>query len=222
MGVGQSVTWPKVNFILTIRSSKLIHFGKLHMIENRFRVEKQILLGRQLVHRAKSKSKSTEPRNLLMQKAIPESSSYRSQGMPLSPSSPPSGSEGLPLSVDTDAEAAFARESRFYRQGRTSRNPSPNGIRESRQLNPNSKRRRLIPETHEEDDVGQGNNAVPNSTGNPESPSFFSRFRTNSMLSLPFPLEYGRTTSRRESSVENRAENHWSSESSTDDEYHLQ
>lgn len=192
------------------------------MIENRARIEKQILLGRQLVHRAKSKSKSTEPRNILMQKAIPESSSYRSQGIPLSPSSPPSGSEGLPLSVDTDAEAAFARESRFYRRGRSSRNPSPNGIRENYQLNFNSKRRKLISEAQGDDDE-QVNPTTPNPNGNPpESPSFFSRFRTNSILSLPFPLEHGRTTSRRESSAENRADRHWSSESSTDDEYHLQ
>ncbi|PPQ94036.1 hypothetical protein CVT25_009884 [Psilocybe cyanescens] len=202
--VGESVTWPK-----------------LHMIENRFRIEKQILLGRQIVHRAyksKSRTDSHEPRHLLLQKTMPETSSRPQENSPsLSP--PPSGSE-LPLSVDTDAEAAFARGSRFYRRGRTSKNVSPNGSRDKDPLNSHIRRRKWFSEPN----VDEGNPQpfeVPASTGSntvPLSPSFFSRISTNSIpkLSLPFSLEHA-TSPRRESSADNKAENNWSSESSTDD-----
>lgn len=221
---GKALLGPRWS-ILTISvisgASRLNWHIQLHMIENRFRIEKQILLGRQIVHRAyksKSRTDSHEPRHLLLQKTMPETSSRPQENSPsLSP--PPSGSE-LPLSVDTDAEAAFARGSRFYRRGRTSKNVSPNGSRDKDPLNSHIRRRKWFSEPN----VDEGNPQpfeVPASTGSntvPLSPSFFSRISTNSIpkLSLPFSLEHA-TSPRRESSADNKAENNWSSESSTDD-----
>ncbi|KDR83709.1 hypothetical protein GALMADRAFT_664741 [Galerina marginata CBS 339.88] len=207
--VGESVTWPK-----------------LHMIENRFRIERQILLGRQIVHRAyKSRSTSHEPRYLLQHKSFPEASnSLQTSSRSLSP--PPSGSDP-PLSVDTDAEAAFARSSRFFKRGRSSKNPSPGG--HDKDFYSLSQRRRWTSTQADpsmDDDDPRSSNAARSSRASPniEPPtsSFFSRFRGNSFskLSLPFSLEHG-LKSRTESSAETRPEYNWSSESSTDDDYPL-
>uniref|UniRef100_A0A8H8CJY3 Patatin-like phospholipase domain-containing protein n=1 Tax=Psilocybe cubensis TaxID=181762 RepID=A0A8H8CJY3_PSICU len=212
MHVGQSVTWPK-----------------LHMVENRFRIEKEILLGRQMVHRAsKSKSKSDvhDPRYLLSHRMMPETSS-RSPQNSTSHSPPPSGSEP-PLSVDTDAEATFARNSRLYRRGRTPKEVYvPRGGHGNGVSSISSRRRKWGPEHDVDEDA---NFKVPEAEltqlapeNNPSSPSFFSRIRANSIskLTLPFSFEHG-LGSRRESSADTKQENNWSSDSSTDDDYHLQ
>ncbi|KAF8974528.1 acyl transferase/acyl hydrolase/lysophospholipase [Flammula alnicola] len=216
MHVGESVTWPK-----------------LHMVENRFRIEKQILLGRQIVHKAyKSKSRS-DPRQILLQKAIPNPALT----LPVSPSSsispPPSGSDSLPLSVDTDAEAAFARASQFYKRGRVSKNASPNrNSDDDAPTSLNLSRRKMwvaeeVAPTVDGDNVADTDLVTVAPSPKPsgaESPTtgIFSRFRNNSIskLSLPFSLEHG-FTSRIDSSPENRPENSWSSESSSDDDYPL-
>lgn len=91
------------------------------------RIEKQIYGGRQDIRRIlKSKSRvQAEPRSLLLPpQPVDVDAELRRKGSS-SHSPPPTGSE-QPLSVDTDAEAAFARGSRwFYRRGRHSRSPSP-------------------------------------------------------------------------------------------------
>jgi len=200
------------------------------MIENRLRIEKQILLGRQVVHRAyKNKLRSAhEPRQLLVQKSlpgVPEGSKRPS----ISASPPPSGSD-LPLSVDTDAEAAFARGSRFYRRGRESRNPSPHGnFTPDVNIFTGYVRRRQRSQDPPEiivNEVDTDRVDDPSSSRSPTSeapqPSFFSRLRNNSIpkLSLsPFTLEHTLTTPRRDSSADVPPESNWSSESSSDDDY---
>ena len=54
MRVGQLVTWPKACiWFLSLGVRVLTNlFHQLHIIENRYRLEKQILLGRQAVRRA--------------------------------------------------------------------------------------------------------------------------------------------------------------------------
>lgn len=208
MRVGQSVTWPK-----------------LHMIENRVRIEKQILLGRQAVHRAyKSKSRNPvhEPKQFLLQKSIPN----RPLALPLRPSlsmSPPSGSD-LPLSVDTDAEAAFARGSRFYKRERSSKNPSPTRTSEKDPFLPARRRRwasdRLpMPngDNADDDDPPAVSASLVTNEGR-ESPtaSLFSRLRANSISKLSFPFFENGFAPRRDSSIEN---NRWSSESSSDEDF---
>ncbi|KAJ3576197.1 hypothetical protein NP233_g582 [Leucocoprinus birnbaumii] len=108
MRVGQLVTWPK-----------------LHMIYNRVRIEKQILLGRQAVRKL-SRSRSIPPNikpTLLNPTRSGEEKSIERRSKTSSPI--PTTSE-QPISVDTDAEEAFSQGSRwFYSRGRARRAGSP-------------------------------------------------------------------------------------------------
>jgi len=110
--IGQVVTWPK-----------------LHMIENRMRLEKQILLGRQAIRKQIRKS----TRGPLIDRQRRENGHPSIPGR--SPSPPATGSD-MPLSVDTDAEAAFANGSRwFFKRGHAPVSPSnsdTSGPREGR------------------------------------------------------------------------------------------
>lgn len=95
------------------------------MIENRAKIEKQILLGRQDVRKSLSgRTALPEPRSLLLEKASPNS-----RLDPLLPSlslSPSQGGSENPLSVDTDAEAAFSIGSRwFFNRGHTHMSHTP-------------------------------------------------------------------------------------------------
>ncbi|KAF8812471.1 hypothetical protein BYT27DRAFT_7159930 [Phlegmacium glaucopus] len=203
--VGELVTWPK-----------------LHMIENRARIEKQVLLGRQAVHKAyksKSRSASEEPRHLL-QKHLTDP--IQNKQIPVSPSH--SGSD-RPVSVDTDAEAAFARASPFFKGGRSSREPSP-GHELDRERPPAARRRRLVPELlnaegpERNTQVANGGPRSPNQDP-PSNVGFFSRLHTRSLsrLSLPFSYEY-----RRRNSIPDNKQLQgfsWGSESSSDDDYPL-
>ncbi|KAH7914326.1 acyl transferase/acyl hydrolase/lysophospholipase [Hygrophoropsis aurantiaca] len=101
MKVGQIVTWPK-----------------LHMIENRFRIEKQILLGRQTVRkalRAKGRSDTTpSERNAVAEAGnLPEP--LTGTGLPTA-----SLSNETPLPMDTDTESAFTANGTawFFKRGR--------------------------------------------------------------------------------------------------------
>lgn len=193
------------------------------MIENRSRIEKQVLLGRQTVHKAyksKSRSNSREPRQILLHKSLTDPSQHTDTH--ISPSH--SGSDRA-LSVDTDTETAFTRGSPFFKRGRSSQEPLPN--HELNRQGPSSMRRRrlepLNPGADETADEGvQLANGGPQSSPSQDSPSnngFFSRLHTQSLsrLSLPFSYEY-----RRQNSIpENKQGFTWSSESSSDDDYQL-
>ncbi|KAF8913930.1 acyl transferase/acyl hydrolase/lysophospholipase [Gymnopilus junonius] len=213
--VGEGVTWPK-----------------LHMIANRSRIEKQILSGRQAVHHAykgKSRSASHEPRHILQHKSVRDpGNSPQAPSTSLSP--PPSGSEP-PYSVDTDAEAAFARGSRFYKRGRAPKNHSPSDEKDKDYHASITRRRRRTSEQingDREDNNTEIVREAANTAANTKvqsddtvtTSSFFSKFHTNSTsklsLSTPFSLEHG-LPSLRDSGAENQGEFNWSSESSTDE-----
>jgi len=227
MRVGQIVTWPKVSELEANRiQTGLYTLVQLHMIENRFRIERQILLGRQVVHRAyKSKSRNAlhEPRQFLLQKSIPNPTV--AQGSSLSMSPP--GSD-LPLSVDTDAEAAFARNSRFYKRGRSSKNPSPTRTLDKDVPFIPTRRRRwasqdqvpILDEDNADDEEppAVAANPILNQGSEPPTPSIFSRFRANS-IKPSFPFFENGLTPRRDSSIENNPNHHWSSESSSDEDF---
>lgn len=109
MRVGQLVTWPK-----------------LHMISNRVRIEKQILLGRQAV-RTLSRSRSIPPhlKSTLLHPTRQDEKERSTERRSKPPSPIPTTSE-QPISVDTDAEEAFSQGSQwFYSRGRTRRAGSP-------------------------------------------------------------------------------------------------
>jgi hypothetical protein len=187
------------------------------MIENRVRIEKQVLLGRQTVHKAyknQSRSTSQEPRQLLLQKSLADPI-QNTQHIAVSPSY---SASDQPLSVDTDAEAAFARGSPFFKRGRSSQEPSP-GHEFDRERPPSARRRRLEPLTPAVEAAEEDAQLASRSQEPPSNFGFFSRLHTRSFsrLSLPFSYEYR----RRNSMPENKQGFSWSSESSSDDDYTL-
>ncbi|KAJ3997000.1 acyl transferase/acyl hydrolase/lysophospholipase [Lentinula boryana] len=112
---GAVTIWPRTRFwdwfrILTdpdppeldrmMKVGQIVTFPKLHMIENRARIERQIFLGRQSVRRSQSSVRQTST----------EATSLPAR---LSTTPPPTGID-IPLSVDTDAETAYATASRKY------------------------------------------------------------------------------------------------------------
>ncbi|KAF7292452.1 Patatin-like phospholipase domain-containing protein [Mycena chlorophos] len=153
-----------------MRVGQLVTWPKLHMIANRARVEQQIFLGRQQM-RVKAKP-PTEPTR--------------------EPSSPPPSGSDRPLSVDTDAEAAFKSRS-FYRNKRSgTATPIHN-----RHADPLRTRRRWASE--------KGAEPPETSSGS----SFLARLRTGSFSTF-------RGTSLKEVTV--ALEDGWSSDSSTEEE----
>ncbi|OCH94097.1 patatin-domain-containing protein [Obba rivulosa] len=105
MRVGQLVTWPK-----------------LHMIENRFRIEKQILLGRQAVRKSsqtRAQDRAASRFEAMPQERLPTSAAGTKATTPSNPSLVSAVSDG-PMPVDTDVETAYIKGS----NGRLSRTPS--------------------------------------------------------------------------------------------------
>ncbi|KAI9063236.1 patatin-domain-containing protein [Trametes sanguinea] len=96
MRIGQLVTWPK-----------------LHMIDNRYRIEKQIFLGRQAVRRAmqsRSRERMAAKIESMPQERVPAPNTGTK--LPTSTAPPltaPASEEPLPM--DTDAEAAYINDS---------------------------------------------------------------------------------------------------------------
>jgi len=190
---------------------------QLHMIGNRARIEKQILLGRQTVHKMyKNKSRATShERSLLQQIQDP----LRGSPPPQSGGSPPPSA----LSVDTDAEAAFARSSRFFKRERGTsreRHEDQNGSY-SRRRKRTTESQKAVEDEEREAQPTPGSDFQSPRTPSPK-PGFFSRIRTGSLSGSanPYSYEY-KSNSARESGTENRPDYSWSSESSSDDDYPL-
>ncbi|KAF5333347.1 hypothetical protein D9611_002486 [Ephemerocybe angulata] len=182
MKVGQLVTWPK-----------------LHMIENRMRIEKQIYAGRQDVRIAlKGRGKpQAEPRSLL----LPPQSIGPASKLPSSAQS--SNPSERPLSIDTDAEAAFSHGSRwFYRRGRNSQPPSPGPNSSDPLLSPSIRKKWAsglldIPANSDEQPMdeherNEDRDGVPEPRPSTSNGSFFSRLRKNSIPSLSLAFSQSR------------------------------
>jgi len=225
-----------------MRAGAMVTWPKLHMIENRTRIEKQILLGRQVVRktlRGKSGRGHLEPRPLLIQKGgevnPDETRNIRSLLQPVVSSPQATGSD-LPLSVDTDAETAFAGGSRwFFRRGR-SNIPGDNGLNDSDEgvgrdpltsstirqkwasdlLNVSQAPRQEYRETFGESPplLSPPKEATPR----PTSSGFFSKLRGNSLSSITAPFRQDSSKSfQRDSSMDSDVGHAWSSDSSSDD-----
>jgi len=93
------------------------------MIENRAKIEKQVHIGRQYVRTSlRGRPPRPEPRSTLVDSTSPN------LHKPLSSISPPNTDSEHPLSVDTDAEAAFIRGSRwFFKRGHAKLSPLTSG-----------------------------------------------------------------------------------------------
>lgn len=200
------------------------------MIENRFRLEKQILLGRQAV------------RKLLKPGLAPPLPSTSAEGAAFLPEPP--------MSMDTDAENAFARGAEhFWRRGgnrfvspQPDTGASPSRTPETRQ---ELRRRKAVSELFVVDerdsppqtpraaitsppspkDGARSSTVVPEPINPPSPKAFFSRLRTPSFPSMPSPFasmrkSFGESQDRstsRPSSVIGRADQ-WSSDSSSEGE----
>ncbi|KAK2466237.1 hypothetical protein APHAL10511_001879 [Amanita phalloides] len=185
MRIGQLVTWPK-----------------LHMIENRIKIEKQIFLGRRAIRKI-LRSTHSQVRQSEPQAQKDEHPPHDRN--PLSPPSP-TGSDH-PLSVDTDAEAAFTRGSRWYfRKGRgtptlpSGRSISPIGAADER------------PVHHKQTDrsrSGATQGKIVSTEG------FLSRLRHNSFPRLSL-LSSGKMREKALGSANIEHEQIWSSESSSE------
>ena len=188
------------------------------MIENRSRIEKQILLGRQAVrkaHKNKTRTASYESdvKSLIQDKAM---ESKIKPALSISPA--PSGSD-IPLSVDTDAETAFVRRSPLLKRGRTSKNPSLNLPEGS--VAGSSQRRARVFRTSPEANSVVNHLPTPGPPTEVQSPGFFSRLRTNSLSKLPLPFSYDRRGPKQSTSEQPHEDTTLSSESSSEEYYPL-
>ncbi|KAJ7590978.1 acyl transferase/acyl hydrolase/lysophospholipase [Mycena floridula] len=189
---GAVTIWPRTRFwdwfrLLTdpdppelermIRIGQIVTWPKLHMIENRAKLENQIYLGRKSVRKA-LQSKTTRP----------ESSTF-----PGNTSAPPPTGSDLPLSVDSDAEAAMVNGGRqpLIRSGVDNLRAS---VIRRKWASP-------IPD-----------NSKPTSGGR----SFFTRLRTRSFQAISSP------SSKPPVPVAESADETWSSDSSFEDDVSLE
>ena len=156
------------------------------MIENRSRIEKQILLGRQAgrqSYRGRSGAPGTEAQSLT-EKNRPMYEQTKAIAPAVAVSSMNFGFEA-PLSADTDAEAAFARRSPFKRRRSSKQLPS-NRTEDPSVAEPPRRLSRLkpTPEGSELDPM----NVFPStkaSSSEYQYPGFFSKLGAKS-ITLPF------------------------------------
>jgi hypothetical protein len=193
------------------------------MIANRFRLEKQILFGRQAVRKSmQTKIRTNSPDSRLAPQAqeLTTSSIYSPTSVPFVQS----GSD-LPLSVDTDAETAFANGSHwFFKQGRVTPS-SASGVSTPRETPPNPQllrirtnviRRKLAPVGDNAQEQVSDQPAGPPLAGSskrtppPSSDGFFVRLRSQSFPSIKSSLS---SFSKVKDAA---AEEIWSSESSSE------
>ncbi|KAF8076432.1 patatin-domain-containing protein [Lyophyllum atratum] len=213
--VGQSVTWPK-----------------LHMIENRAKIEKQIFLGRQYIRKVlRGRADPSESQSMLLRQTDALSKPSFDPHVPPLALSPPHSSSDHPISVDTDAEAAFSRGSRwFFKRGHAHASPSP----ASETITPtdgpardplrsSTIRRKWTSELLNPTFNGQDSGLDPSlPPSNPQHNSghsadtFLSRLRARSFPNLTSPFSGDMKRLSREST--DVAEQTWSSDSSSEDD----
>jgi hypothetical protein len=220
---GEVVTWPKVRFRLFSNCRRFITDWRLqlHMIENRFRLEKQVLLGRQAARRSlQSKTRTISPPPDSHQETREQSgSTFLSSAPPA-----PTGSD-IPLSVDTDAETAFADGTHWFFRREQGTPPGTCGASTPREpgVNPQPLRlrttlmRRKWAAFHGDDssrsatpDLAMPSQSVVQQTSATGSKGFFVRLRSQSFPSFS---SLARTNAI---NAEVAADEVWSSESSSE------
>lgn len=214
---------------------------KLHILENRYRIEQQIMLGRQAVRRAirrvRSNRTPTDTDGVINDSTAPKPL----QGTRL-PGAGASTTIEPPLAMDTDAEKAFADGTAWYfRRGR----PIVNDVVESGTSTPDDAgytsttdplrspilRRKWASDLLES--RGSPEEDIPATPDRPPTPqhasgsarsTFFTKLRRKSVstLAIPFssPLRSSRVVINKEPSLDGH-EPPWSSDSSSEDETSL-
>lgn len=201
------------------------------MIKNRHRIEKQILLGRQAVRKtSRSPSRPPMPDGDERFHSNTSNNNHNAYGLPRILLSPiPVGSD-VPLSVDTDAEAAYANDISFTRTSATNMSgASTPRLKNTRDpLRSPIERRKWASALLEPSDVeaSDTDSRVPERPMNnqPTTPNtFFTRFRTQSFptLTSPFSTFHRIKRSGKESSRTSIATQVWSSDSSSEEDLTL-
>jgi len=244
---GAVTIWPKTRFkdwfrILSdpdppelermIRVGQLVTWPKLHMIENRYRLEKQIHLGRQAVRKVlQMKDKDLNAIKQTQSHVIPPQAAVAR--LPEQGEAIPTQPTDDPMSMDTDTEVAIANHSPIFfkqRSGSGSSTPREFSKETVQHFRPSIPRKRtsslfrshgeneeqirsgraMVPDPPQSETLASGSQSVPS------SPSFFTRLRTRSNLSSPFATLRKRAGSQ--TSEKRFLEHSWSSDSSSDDD----
>ncbi|KIM67964.1 hypothetical protein SCLCIDRAFT_107258 [Scleroderma citrinum Foug A] len=209
MRVGQVVTWPK-----------------LHMIENRYRIEAQIQLGRQAVRQTMRPVRLTSSTiaNEITDGNNPEPITDALLTAILRDAE-------TPLPVDTDTESAFADKGTawYFRRGRPTAavtpesGPSTPHGNENRNDNdplrsPSLRRKWTSDLLDQRVDINDVSDRP--STNNPTSPNFFTKLRPKSLsaLTMPFSVPHRLSESSIFTPQGTGGELGWSSHSSSEDD----
>ncbi|KAI6047156.1 patatin-domain-containing protein [Pisolithus marmoratus] len=217
MRVGQVVTWPK-----------------LHMIENRYRVEKQILLGRQSVRRTVQRVMGDIDSIAANGTNLPESITEINVPTVTKDTEPP-------LPIDTDTESVFADKGTawYFTRGRPataasmeSGGSTPRGdgfLNSNDPLRSPTLRRKwasdLLDQQDNAEDASSSNRPTtpdpplpvdPRRTNHPTSPSFLTKLRRSSLSALKIPF-----SSSSKPPSPDRRDPAWSSDTSSEDGFSL-
>lgn len=206
------------------------------MIENRYRLEKQIFLGRQAVRRAlQPKDKERASARQTQSNLVPASvTGTRIFDQANDERTPSNTDRDAPMALDTDTEIAFANNSPvFFKREHSglhrsgSSTPYDLSKENVRQIRPVQRRRwtsslfnksfdgELSSPALATPDPPELETIAPQTA--PSSPSFFNRLRSRSTMNSPFATL---RASHRFSGIQAASENGfaWSSDSSDDDE----
>ena len=218
------------------------------MIQNRHRIESEVLLGRQAVRRAlQSKEKSRETVKL-QSSLLPQSITGIRLSQDGTDTGPVPTTSEAPMSMDTDAEDAFKKGSRWFfkrdsnKSGSSTPRERETELRDARHPNgltsqPPSWRGSwspsffytqgtehplVSPQSTMTEPAPQPDETVSQNVVSPPSPSIFNRIRRKSILSSPFST-LRRTAARGGSRPASEygagdAQGSWSSDTSSDDD----
>jgi hypothetical protein len=114
----------------------------------------------------------------------------------------------------------------FYKRGHLSKDLPPTTTLDNDVRINSAKRRRWASQlpmadgdNADDEEAEAVTNPRPNHNSESPASSFFSRFRANSVSKLSLPFRENGYTARRDPSIESAPEYHWSSESSSDQDY---
>lgn len=227
-------------------SPKLTNRLQLHMIENRHRIENEVLLGRQAVRKAlHNKDKSREAAKPQFGQ-FPQSTTGPRAPQDETDTGPVPTTSEAPMSMDTDAEDEFKRGSRWFFKRDTSKSGSSTP-RDGREVEPRNARRangvasptwrgswpsffqaqeafhlQTVPQPTVAEPAHLPAETVLQNVIPPPSPSLFNRIRRKSVISSPFSTlrhTAAKVTSRPGSEYGARDDQgSWSSDTSSDGE----
>lgn len=200
-----------------IRVGEIVTWPKLHMIENRAKIEKQIYIGRQYVRTSsRRRTARSDPRSILLDNTTPNPRLDLLRSL-----SPPNSDSENPISVDTDAEAAFIRGSRwFFRRGHAKVSPLPTSGATTPQYS-SSRDPLRMPAIRRKwtSELLSPSLDAPLKPERPGSKSILSRLRTKSFPSLSSPFSHSDPRILESKVGDDVAEHAWNSNSSSGDDF---